>query len=248
MVNAPEDHQSGLLKLNLDYADEIVEASILPDKEPDYVLGVKVPHHERSALNMAVKHLRTARKYFLRGNYRSFARYLGRALHYIQDNTMQPPLKVPLPLIRLKDYGPHDSFEEEVDRLPVPEEAILRGLREELTPLEVVGIILSMSPGRTPKEAIYKAAYMTALAIKAVIKPKRPPDLESKYKLALTRHFFLLSLPLSLTLIALAFSLMVSSSGGFLVAVLLLIAMYFVHRSDDEFNRVSFEMEWFREE
>ncbi len=208
-------------------------------------MGVKVPHHERSALHIAVKHLKMARRSFLRGNRRSFAIQLGRALHYIQDNTMQPPLR--LPLTRLKYYGPHNSFEEEVDKLPIPEEAIARGLEERLTPSEVMERILNIRPGKTPEEAVYKAAYLTALAVKVVIKPKRPPDLESEYKLALARHLFILSLPLSLALIVLALSLMVSSSGGFLVAVLLLLVMYVMHRSDYEFNRASLEMEWFGE-
>ncbi len=71
-------------RFNLDNCREISQSSVLPDKYPDYywVYGKRrayrrrVPHHDAMAVEYAFKHLRQARKRFLRGE--SFAEQLGR--------------------------------------------------------------------------------------------------------------------------------------------------------------------------
>ena len=118
----------------LELDEEIVEASILPNKEPDHVMGRIVEHHGRAALEVALKHPIKARKLFLRGD-KGYAKYLGRALHYIQDCSIPPPVKVPF--LRLKVYSTHESFEDDVDSVPIPVKAIVKGLREEIPPHEV---------------------------------------------------------------------------------------------------------------
>lgn len=81
-------------KLDIQDAKEIADASILPDKEPDYVYQVRgkrrrmrvyrvrVAHHGSEALNLAFEYLKKARKAYMRGDVR-YIEYLGRgsALH-----------------------------------------------------------------------------------------------------------------------------------------------------------------------
>ena len=207
----------------LELDEEIIEASILPDKEPDRVMGKIVEHHGRAARELALKYLIKARKLFLRGN-KKYTRYLGRALHYIQDCSVPPPMKVPF--LRLKIYGTHESFEDEMDSVPIPVKAVIKGLREEIPPHKVRRRILELEPGRTPEGAVFRATYMTSLAVRAVVKPWKPPSLEEEYEIRLKRHLFLvMSVPASLLVIG----ALVPGMGLFPIMVLMPILTFLVH-------------------
>ncbi len=171
----------------LELDEKIVEASILPDRELDRVMGRAIEHHGRAALRIALKHLIRARKLLLRG-IKNYTEHLGRAVHYIQDCSVLPPGRVPF--LGLKLYGAHEAFEGKVDSVPIPVEAVVKGLKEEIPPHEVRNRILRLKPGRTPEEAVFRATYMTSLAVRAVVNPWKPPSLEEKYEVLLKRHFF----------------------------------------------------------
>lgn len=64
----------------LENCREIAQASVLPDKDPDYYWASgrrRVPHHEQLAIEYAFKHLERARRLFLMN--KPFHEALGRA-------------------------------------------------------------------------------------------------------------------------------------------------------------------------
>jgi len=151
-----------------DQTEEIANASVLPDSEPDYIRGSRVSHHGREAIDMAFDYLKSARKAYLRDD-RRYTKYLGKALHYIQDYS-----------VSFEDMKTHNEREKDIAYLPVPEEAISTGLNEICTPGKVKKIIYEAQQKKIPEEIMFQATYLSTIAVKAVFKPDKPSDLGKK--------------------------------------------------------------------
>lgn len=224
------------------HQEEIAEASTLPDKEPDYVYRAgyrgrvyrtRVAHHGREAMDMAFSYLKKARKAYLRGD-GGYVEYLGRALHYIQDYSVDPTEK--LWIFQYRSGEAHDDRESCVAGLEVPESAIQYGLRQECTPLRVRQIILGAAGKRNPADIMFLATYLSTVAAKSVYAPDRPPGLEENYSKALKIHAALVLLP---------FSLLIAGISPLTVLSALLLSPV-LHFLDFNYRRRKLEYEWFR--
>lgn len=172
-----------------DQTEEIANASVLPDSEPDYIRGSRVRHHGREAIDMAFDYLKSARKAYLRGD-RRYTKYLGKALHYIQDYSVNleerwifdlDSKKTGKVYLRThKDMRNHNKIEKDIAYLPVPEEAVSIGLNEICTPGKVKKIIYEAQQKKIPEEIMFQATYHSTIAVKAVFKPDKPSDLGKK--------------------------------------------------------------------
>ncbi|AIG98422.1 hypothetical protein AFULGI_00016630 [Archaeoglobus fulgidus DSM 8774] len=222
-------------------AEEIANASVLPDKEPDYiyragrrrVYRVRAPHHGREALDLAFNYLKRARKAYLRGD-RRYIEYLGRALHYVQDYSVDPKEK--LWIFEYRSGHAHDERENGVARLHVPEEAVSTGFNEVCTPHRVKEIVYGAKPKKSPEEIMFLATYLSAIAVKSVFNPDKPPKLEENYSKALKIHVVLVLLPLLILLAG------VTASTLALAAIL----SFVMHKLDFNYHRWKLEHDWFR--
>lgn len=215
--------------------------SILPDKYPDYSLKVgkggrtrrvRTPHHDVDALEFALYYLKKARKAYLKKNPR-YTEYLGRALHYLQDYSVDPHKKILW--FNIRSNHTHDAREDVLTLMYVPDEAIEEGLRQSCTPSNLKKILYGTTPKKDPAEIIYLATYLTTIAVRAVVNPDRTPNLEESYKKALKIHVALLPAPFLLTLLNF-------TATTLLVAAL---ASAIMHKLDIHYHKWKFEYEWF---
>lgn len=220
---------------------EIVEACILPDKQPDYtyragkrrVYRVRVSHHGDEAANLAFDYLKKARKAYLRADGR-YKEYLGRALHYIQDCSVDPNEK--LWIFSFRSDQAHNGREDAATSLRVPEEAIKAGFSETCTPSRVKDLIRYMKPRKSPEEIMVLATYLSAIAVKAVFAPDKTPGAEEKYRKALKIHLVLVLAPFLILL----------SGLTALNFVLAMILSGIVHMLDFYYHKWKLECEWFK--
>jgi len=104
-------------------AREIAEASILSDRDPDHywvcgrrrIYQKRVPHHDAMAVDWAFRYLKKARKNIKAGL--PFAEHLGRALHYLQDHSVDPSKK--LWVFSYRSDEAHEERESDLQSLPV---------------------------------------------------------------------------------------------------------------------------------
>lgn len=232
-------------RLGIQAAKEIADASVLPDKDPDYVYKFRwgkkrarvhrgrVAHHGREVLDLAFNYLKKARKAYMKGDNR-YVEYLGRALHYIQDYSVDPRQK--LWIFEYRSGQAHDEREGNLARLQVPEEAISAGFNEVCTPSRVKEVIFKVRPKKDPEEIMLLATFLSAVAVKLVFKPDKPHNLEENYRNALKTHVILVSLPLLMLLFG------VSASNLVLAVVFSLI----LHVLDFRYHKWKLEYEWFK--
>jgi len=126
------DHRRITLEISRFYgipeSKGIAEASILPDREPDYYLHYgrkriyrrRVPHHETIAVETAFNYLKQARKRFISGM--SFAEHLGRALHYLQDYPVDPTENIWI--FKYRSDRAHEEREEVLKSIPIDFRAV----------------------------------------------------------------------------------------------------------------------------
>jgi len=220
-------------------ADLIADASILPDKDPDYyyvyrkgkVRRRRVRHHDSMAIRIAFNYLKQARKAYLRGE--DYSIPLGRALHYIQDYTVDPTKK--LWIFRYRSGRAHDERENGLKNIPVDINSVDRAKSDICYPHEFVGKVLEVGRGSNPEEIMTKASYLTSLAVKLVVNPDKPENLEENYKKALIRHVVLLMIPWLLLLII-----------GLEYVLISIIASIFMHKLDFSYAKWKIDMDWFR--
>lgn len=225
----------------LQNAREIAEASILPDKDPDYYWDFgrsssyqkRVPHHDAMAVDWAFKYLKKARKCWKAGQ--PFAEYLGRALHYLQDHSVDPTKK--LWVFSYRSDEAHEIREMDLRSQPVDYEAIRAAASERCYPHEFKGMVYAAGAGKTAEEIMRISAYLTSLALKLVVNPDRPENLEEKYRKALVVHLILIAIPWVLILALNPFN--------FFNAILSLLGSYFLHKLDLNYSRWKTDHEWF---
>ncbi|MFA4798656.1 hypothetical protein [Pyrococcus kukulkanii] len=158
-------------------ADEIVEGSILPDKQPEYYYSgrkrYRVAHHSKMGLDRGISHLKTARKLYKKGNPK-WTIHLGMALHYLQDYPVPITRKI-LKIFSIKDYEMHKKIEEEVERLYVDVDNNVEKAKGKCVRL-ILKELARAKKGKTPKEVLDLATYYSALAMELVLNPKKCPD------------------------------------------------------------------------
>ncbi|ADC65643.1 hypothetical protein Ferp_1492 [Ferroglobus placidus DSM 10642] len=225
-------------RFGLENCLEVTRASILPDVEPDYywVYGKRrayrrrVPHHDAMAVNYAFNYLKRARKAFLRGE--SYAEPLGRALHYLQDYSIDPTEKIWI--FSYRSDSAHD--ERERIRVDVDESAINEAKSLTCYPHQFKSVVFQTKRGKNPGEISYACSFLTALALKMIVNPDMPENLTENYNKALAIHAVILLLP---WLILLAFA------SGATYFVLSAIASLLLHYADFYYRRWKTDYEWF---
>ena len=101
-------------------------------------------------------------------------------------------------------------------------------------PHEFVEKVFEVGRGSNPKEIMTKASYLTSLAVKLVVDPDKPANLEENYKKALIRHVVLLLIPWLLLIFGLEY------------VTISIIASVFMHKLDFSYTRWKTDMDWFR--
>jgi|Deesub1362B_J571_1020462.scaffolds.fasta_scaffold00567_2 hypothetical protein len=221
----------------LDNAKEIADASILPDKDPDYYWSYgrrrayrrHVPHHDHMAIDMAFKYLKEARKNKLTGT--SFAEPLGRALHYLQDYSVDPTEK--LWVFNYRSDTAHETRESDLSLLPVDYQAMRAGASTRCYPHEFKDVVYGVGRGKTPRDIMQISTYLTSLAVKLVINPDKPDNLKGKYEKATMIHFIVIAIPWILTLL---------NTSNFLWSA---IGSYILHKLDFNYSKWKTDYEWF---
>lgn len=222
----------------LENAEEVAEASILPDKDPDYYWAYgrkrayrrRVPHHDSMAVDMAFKYLKEARKKKLAG--KSFAEPLGRALHYLQDYSVDPTEK--LWVFSYRSEEAHEVRELDLHSLPFNHHAVREGETASCYPHEFKSVVIATGRGKTPEEIMRISTFLTSLAIKLVVNPDKPENLEEKYEKATIIHLIVIAIPWILTAI---------NISNFLWSA---IGSYIMHKLDFNYSKWKTDYEWFR--
>ena len=224
----------------LQNATEVAEASILPDRDPDYYWTYdggwrqkRVPHHDEKAVEWAFRYLKKARKSWKAGQ--PFAEYLGRALHYLQDYSVDPTEN--LWVFSYRSDEAHEARELDLQSQPVNHHAIERGASQRCYPHEFKGAVQAAGKGRTAEEIMWISTYLTSLALKLVFNPDRPENLEVRYRKALVMHIILIAIP---WILILALNLFSSST-----LIWSTIGSYVIHKLDFHYSRWRTNHEWF---
>lgn len=173
----------------LSNAHEIAKASTVLDKEPDYYMVYRkgrirkrvLRHHNDMAIKYAFKHLMNARKRYLTGL--PYVKPLGKALHYLQDYSIDPREKVWIFKYRSKKL--HKSIEADLGSIPVDLKAAEEALKTRCYPHEFMEKVRNIGRGRTPEEVMRISCYLTSLALKLVLNPDEP-----EYKEGVDREWF----------------------------------------------------------
>jgi len=236
-----KDHRRITLEIcrffGLDNASDIAEASVLPDKEPDYywtsgrrrVYRKRVPHHEKIAVETAFKYLKEARKRYL--NNSSFAEPLGRALHYLQDYSIDPTEK--LWIFSFRSDSAHDEREGSLQHLPIDFDAVKEAVGRRCYPYEFKSMVYSTKRGKNAEEIISVASYLTSLAVKLIVNPDKPENLKENYRRALKLHVAVLLVPWTLLVF------------GFSYAIVSAILSLIIHAIDVNYTKWRTAYQWF---
>ncbi len=235
------DHRRITLEIcryyELPESKETAEMSVLPDKEPDYYLHYgrkriyrrRVPHHETMSVETAFNYLIQARKRFISGM--SFAEPLGRALHYLQDYSVDPTESIWI--FKYRSDEAHEEREGVLKSIPVDFRAVEEAKKLICHPHEFKSTVYNTKRGRTPEEIMGACSFLTSLAIKLILDPDKPENLEGNYNRALLIHFVAVVLPW----------IIVAFNTSF--AVLSAILSYVVHKLDFNYSKWKIDYKWF---
>lgn len=117
---------------------------------------------------------------------------------------------------------------------------VRKGFERVVYPHKFEGVVLQNGSKRDPREALEVATHLSALALKLVLKPDIPPNLESEYSKKLKRHVgFTLGGFAVAMLMSLAYGL--GLTGSCLVGA---FASYILHKLDIPFHRTKFDRDW----
>ncbi|AIY89250.1 hypothetical protein [Geoglobus acetivorans] len=216
---------------------EIAEMSVLPDREPDYYLYYgrkriyrrRVPHHEAMAIETAFNYLKQARKNLISGM--SIAEPLGRALHYLQDYSVDPTESIWI--FKYRSDKAHEEREEVLKSIPIDFRAVEEAKNIICYPHEFKSIVYNTKRGRTPDEIMRACSFLTSLAIKLVLNPNKPENLKEKYNQALLIHLVAVILPWILATFNINF------------AAISAILSYVIHKLDFNYSKWRTNYEWF---
>lgn len=157
--------------------EELCEGSVDPDRRPDAALKIsgsgrtfigRAPHHAPPT-GIITGHAWRSREAYLRGDDRQAARYLGRALHYIQDKSVSAGFM----------GRSHDPREEDIADLVPPRDAVRKGIDMAVcSPLFVRECVKAVRPRKDPQEAMYQATLFSAAVFASVL---GPPDSEERF-------------------------------------------------------------------
>lgn len=222
--------------------EALCEGSVDPDRRPDAAVKVsrrgrtfigRAPHHDAPE-GIIMGHAWRSREAYLRGDDRLAARYLGRALHYVQDRSVSPGFM---------GLG-HDPREEYIADLVPPREAVRKGIDMAMcSPIFVRECVQALRPRKDPREAMYQATLFSAAISASVL---GPPDSEerfiSEYEKARRGRRYRYATAAAAVGISLA-------ASALLVQPLLLaagaLAAIAVVRIDPGYYRLKEEAEWF---
>ena len=237
------------LGLSNDLAQKLSEASILPDVSPDFGLDVRVTkrgnvnvkesriqHHSEKAKSWAWKYLYKARRQYLH-NDPQWVESLGRAVHYIQDYTVSKN-KTFLRFIQVKSWETHDRIENNLSKLPIPREEILKASKLPVSAKLLKEELSRSAPKEREDEVMREATYLTTLALKGVLNPDKPKDLESQFNKALKVHLFFVGSPLAGAIVS-----YVLGKGDY--SFILLGVSAILHYLDFNFHKWNLERRWF---
>lgn len=172
-------------------AKQIAEASVLPDKDPDYeikayVTGrrkrrirtrkVRVKHHSQKAKEKAWNYLYQSRRALIEED-KNWIRYLGRALHYLQDYTVSKESEV-FGIFPVNDWKKHNRLEASLSKVRFPLEPIKSLLKENIHANTLKNEVYMVKPSDNPADVLRLAVHLTALAIIGVVIPKEPENLD----------------------------------------------------------------------
>lgn len=215
--------------------ERVAQLSTVPDKDPDFVLVYRkgktykrrLRHHDPEAVPQTIRYLKSARKEYLRK--KSFEEHLGRAIHYLQDYSIDVRKRFLIFKYRSDDaHKERESFKIDVDW-----KAVEDALNLKCKPHEMKDVIKSVKRGEKPDEIAYASSFLTAFALKMVLNPEKPLDLERNYRYLRRRHVTLILIPWFLLIFDIAF------------LILALILSILIHYLDFQYHRSKFDYEWF---
>ncbi|MCS7144910.1 MAG: hypothetical protein NZ879_07820 [Archaeoglobaceae archaeon] len=217
---------------------EIAQASVLPDKDPDHYWAFgrrraylkRVPHHELIAVDYALLHLKKARKLYMRNQ--GYHESLGRALHYLQDYSVDPTEKIWIFSYRSElAHEERERFDFSVDL-----NAVKIANETKCYPHEFKSLVLETKRGKNADEIVFASSYLTALAFKMLLNPDKPEKLEEEYKKAKIAHTILLIIP---------WIFLITLIQGIAYLFLSTIASGILHLIDYNYHKWKLDHEWF---
>lgn len=162
--------------------NELAEASILPDKDPEYELRVgrggrvyeaRVRHHGASK-GLIMRHVWRARNAYLRGDVGKAVEEAGRALHYVQDSCVSKLSK--LWIFQFESERAHERREDELARVKPSFDAIMRGMKTPPSPRSIERAVSSIVPRSSPQEIMDEACEKSASVLHPIFCPKSAPE------------------------------------------------------------------------
>lgn len=163
---------------------------------------------------------------------RKYIEYLGRAVHYLQDYSVDT--KENFWIFEYRSERAHKNREKTLVYLDIPEKAIRAGLKTACTLNRVKEIIWGAKPHKNPKDIMFQATYLTAVAVKSVFRPKKPHRLEEKYRRARKIHVALILIPW--------LTVPIGITPGWIAAIL----SFVLHKLDFNYHEWKLEYERFR--
>ncbi len=230
--------------LDFEITKKVVEASILPDIEPDYiwvkgkrrVYKKRVSHHSLEGLRVGLRYLKLARANYVRGL--DFTVELGKALHYIQDFCVSPHRR--FLIFFWRDYGYHERVENEICGIPIDGKFVKRGFGDKIRPHQFEGIVRENGLKGKPHYALNNAVYLSSVALKLVIDPCVSGDIEKEYSKKLRNHIGLI-----LTVFGGVMLVGLVSGFGLIISGFLGGAFsYAMHKLDIPFWKLKFDRDW----
>ena len=161
----------------------------------------------------------------------SFAEPLGRALHYLQDYSVDPTES--LLIFKYRSDRAHEEREEVLKSISIDFRAVEEAKKLICHPHEFKSTVYNIKRGRTPEEIMRACSFLTSLAIKLVFNPSKPENLKEKYNRALLIHLVAVILPW----------IIVAFNTGF--AVLSAVLSYIIHKLDFNYSKWRTNYEWF---
>ncbi len=164
------------------------DGSVEPDRLPDalFRMGkngrgriIRAPHHHPHT-GMVMDYAWRARRAYLQGNDYWAAKSLGRALHYIQDKSVNTGIM----------FLAHDSRERAIAALEPPPTAVAKGVGMAISsPKFVRKCILKVRPRRNPRDSMYDATlYSSAIFASVFTSPRTTEKFLREYRRAARNH------------------------------------------------------------
>jgi hypothetical protein len=152
-------------------------------------------------------------------------------LHYLQDYSVDPTEK--LWIFRYRSGKVHEEREGGLHHLPIDLKAVEEAAKTRCYPHEFKSTVYNMERGKTAEEIMRLSSYLTSLAIKLVVNPDKPENLEKDYSRAFKLHLAVVAIPWILV----AFDI----NSVPLSAIL----SYVAHKLDFNYSKWKINYDWF---